>query len=388
MAPSETKFKVAAVHASPIFMNKSATLAKVISLIEQAASEQVRFLAFPETYAEESVVVSSDLAAVAQACKEKNVGISLGVSERMEGGYTLFNSQVMIDSDGEIVSVHRKLQPTYVERMVWAQGGGATLDVKPLAAVGGFNVGGLACWENTMNGARQALIAQNQHIHIAAWPALSTLSGFESTADAQIEALAKTHALTAQVFVLVASNYVDQTCLDWMAANLGPQSFVKPGGGWSSIIHPFCSLLAAPVEGGKSGDVLVKAEIDLSDLKTVKVWIDSNGHYARPEVVQFSLDKTPLWGDEKRGEGWWRKEGSTSANRVRVGNGGKEEGGEERGGGDRSWIPQNTNNIIRSNAHHYPNYTPQNNAKKKKRTKKIGGITVSSVPISNYALCL
>nr|CDP27035.1 Putative nitrilase [Podospora anserina S mat+] len=346
MAPSETKFKVAAVHASPIFMNKSATLAKVISLIEQAASEQVRFLAFPETfvpgypyfiecyppitqapalarYAEESVVVSSDLAAVAQACKEKNVGISLGVSERMEGGYTLFNSQVMMDSDGEIVSVHRKLQPTYVERMVWAQGGGATLDVKPLAAVGGFNVGGLACWENTMNGARQALIAQNQHIHIAAWPALSTLSGFESTADAQIEALAKTHALTAQVFVLVASNYVDQTCLDWMAANLGPQSFVKPGGGWSSIIHPFCSLLASPVEGGKSGDVLVKAEIDLSDLKTVKVWIDSNGHYARPEVVQFSLDKTPLWGDEKRGEGWWRKEGSTSANRVRLGMGGK-----------------------------------------------------------------
>lgn len=99
---------------------------------------------------------------MAQACKEKNVGISLGVSERMEGGYTLFNSQVMMDSDGEIVSVHRKLQPTYVERMVWAQGGGATLDVKPLAAVGGFNVGGLACWENTMNGARQALIAQNQ----------------------------------------------------------------------------------------------------------------------------------------------------------------------------------------------------------------------------------
>ncbi|KAK4204817.1 putative nitrilase [Triangularia verruculosa] len=328
MAATQTKFKVAAVHAAPVFMNKSATLAKVVTLIEQAAEQNITFLAFPETfvpgypyfiecfppitqapalanYAEESVLISQDLAAISQICRERGIGISLGISERIEGGYTLFNSMVMIDSTGEIVSVHRKLQPTYVERMVWAQGGGATLDVKPLHAVGGFNVGGLACWENTMNGARQALLAQNQHVHCAAWPALSTLSGFESTANAQIEALAKTHALTAQVFVIVASNYVDQVCLDWITANLGPTPFVKPGGGWSAIIHPFCATLAGPAEGAHEGDRLVTAEIDLAELKVVKVWIDSNGHYARPEVVRFEIDRRPLWGDEKRGGRWW-----------------------------------------------------------------------------------
>ncbi|KAK0741749.1 carbon-nitrogen hydrolase [Apiosordaria backusii] len=327
---AQTKFKVAAVHASPVFMNKSATLAKVVNLIEQAAKEDVKFLAFPETfvpgypyfiecyppitqapalakYAEESVVISQDLTTISQVCRSQKIGISLGVSERMEDGYTLFNSQVLFDSTGEIVSVHRKLQPTYVERMVWGQGGGATLEVKPLEAVEGYNVGGLACWENTMNGARQALIEQNQHIHCAAWPALSTMSGFESTANAQIEALAKAHALTAQVFVLVASNYVDQQCLDWMAANFGggEQTYVKLGGGWSGVAHPFCAMLAGPVEGGENGDRLVTAEIDLADLKVVKVWIDSAGHYARPEVVRFGWDKRPLWGDEKRGEGWW-----------------------------------------------------------------------------------
>ncbi|KAK4172086.1 carbon-nitrogen hydrolase [Triangularia setosa] len=375
----QTKFKVAAVHASPVFMNKSATLAKVVDLIEQAAKEEIKFLAFPETfvpgypyfiecyppitqaaalakYAEESVVVSQDLGAVAQICREKRIGISLGVSERMEDGYTLFNSQVMIDSNGEVVSVHRKLQPTYVERMVWAQGGGATLDVKPLEAIGGFNVGGLACWENTMNGARQALISQNQHIHCAAWPALNTMSGFESTANSQIEALAKTHALTAQVFVLVASNYVDQTCLDWMASNLGEQNYVKLGGGWSGVVHPFCSILSGPVEGGgekEKGDQLVSAEINLADLKVVKVWIDSNGHYARPEVVRFGFDKRPLWGDEKRGEGHHNANAQKKCPLLR-----------------------------------YPKLYTSQNIKKKKDRGYHGIISVSVSSFAHFALCL
>lgn len=128
------------------------------------------------------------------------------------------------------------------------------------------------------------------------------MSGFESAADAQIEALMKNHALTAQVFVICASNYVDSTCIFWMESNLGPQDSVKEGGGWSSIIHPFCVFLAGPHAG--SEEKLVKAEIDLDQMGQVKVWIDSSGHYKRPEVVKFAVDKKPIWSDDVASAEW------------------------------------------------------------------------------------
>ncbi|KAF4542123.1 Nitrilase cyanide hydratase conserved site [Lasiodiplodia theobromae] len=333
------KLKAAAVHAAPVFMDKKATTAKVVRIIEEAGKQGIKLLGFPETfipgypyfceayppiqqvgalakYADESVVCDASdasMRSVQAACRAAGVTVSLGVSERMPGGgYTLFNSQVVVDSDGAILGVHRKLQPTYAERFVWAQGGGWSLRVvRPKLNGGGggsddgdgggggaaaYNLGGLCCWENTLNGARQALIDQNQHVHVGAWPALSTMRGFEPVADAQIEALMKTHALTAQAFVLTASNYVDQQCLDWMEANLGQQDFVKAGGGWSAVIHPFCSFLAGPHTG--SEEKLVTAELDFKDLGPVKVWIDGNGHYKRPEILDFKFNTKPLWPDE------------------------------------------------------------------------------------------
>lgn len=248
-------------------------------------------------YATQSVTVGKDggdLRSIMSLCREKVVAICLGISERVEGGYTLFNSQVFIDRDGTLLGVHRKLQPTYVERVVWAQGSGHTLSVYP-SSVG--RIGGLACWENTMNGARQSLIEDRQEIHAGAWPALSTMSGFEGAANSQIEALMKNHALTAQVFVICASNYVDETCLKWMENNLGEQSLVKEGGGFSAIIHPFCIYLAGPESG--PGDRLVTAEVDVSQLDSVKVWIDSSGHYKRPEILRMTVDKAPRWADDE-----------------------------------------------------------------------------------------
>lgn len=228
------------------------------------------------------------------------MSIVLGISERVAGGYTLFNSQVFIASDGRIKGVHRKLQPTYVERMVWAQGSGHTLRIYD--SLGDFKIGGLCCWENTMNLSRQALIIDGQEIHAGAWPALSTMAGFESAANAQIEALMKNHALTGQTFVICASNYIDNTCLDWMKTNLGDQDSVKGGGGWSAVIHPFCVFLAGPHEGAE--EKLVSAEIDLDQLGAVKVWIDGTGHYKRPEVLDFSINRKPMWPDDMASADW------------------------------------------------------------------------------------
>ncbi|KAJ7146334.1 carbon-nitrogen hydrolase [Mycena epipterygia] len=321
-----TKIKAAAVHAAPVYMDKKATTQKVVDLIHQATSKGIRLLVFPETfipgypyfiecypplnqvsaiaqYAEQSVVAegekATEILTIRTACRDAGVAISLGISERVAGGYTLFNSQVNIDTDGEILGVHRKLQPTYVERAVWAQGSGATL--KTYKYTDGYNMGGLCCWENCMQLARQALVEQNEHIHAAAWPSLSTMAGFEATANLQIEALMKSHALMCQTFVICSSNYVDETCLTWMERNLGKQDLVKPGGGWSSIIHPFCEILAGPHEGAT--ERMVDAEIDLAQLSAVKVWIDAAGHYKRPEVLGLKVNKEALWKDEMSTEG-------------------------------------------------------------------------------------
>ncbi|KAI7782945.1 hypothetical protein LA080_012671 [Diaporthe eres] len=311
MAVPRFKLKVAAAHLAPVYMDKEATTKKVTDAIRVAGADGIELLAFPETfipgypasalaqYAEQSVVCDTSdpsIRAIQDACREAGVTVSLGVSERMAGGYTLFNSQVHIDSSGLLLGVHRKLQPTYAERYVWAQGDGSTLGVWAADAGGGrgsYNLGGLCCWENTLNGARQALIEQNQHIHVGAWPSLSTMKGFEDVADAQIEALMKAHALTAQVFVLTASNPVDDTCLDWMEKNLGKQDLVKKGGGWTAVTHPFCSYLAGPHTG--EAERIVIAELDLNDLGQVKVWIDGNGHYKRPEVLEMKVSKKQLW---------------------------------------------------------------------------------------------
>ncbi|KAJ7110379.1 carbon-nitrogen hydrolase [Mycena crocata] len=321
----KTKFKAAAVHAAPVYMDKKASTQKVIDLIQQGSAKDIKLLVFPETfipgypyfimcyppleqvsaiaqYAEQSVVVqgesATEIRAIRTACRDAGVAICLGISERVAGGYTLFNSQVHIDTSGEILGVHRKLQPTYVERAVWGQGSGATLQTYKYG--GGYNMGGLCCWENCMHLARQALLEQNEHIHAAAWPSLSTMRGFERTANSQIEALMKSHALMCQTFVICSSNFVDETCLTWMENNLGKQDLVKRGGGWSSIIHPFCAILAGPHEGEM--ERLVDAEIDLTQLATVKVWIDAAGHYKRPEVLGLWVDKKSLWKDEVCGQ--------------------------------------------------------------------------------------
>lgn len=217
-------------------------------------------------YAQQSVVCDESdatVAAVQEACREAGVAVVLGVSERApDGGHTLFNSQLLIDTDGRLVGVHRKVQPTHAERIVWASGGGWTLRVWSMGGGGGggggndtalvhggYRLGALVCWEHTMNGARQALIEQGQQIHVGAWPGLAALRGWAAVADAQVEALMKTTALAGQSFVLCAASPVDDGCLQWMQRTLGPQDHIGLGGGWSALIHPFCNFLAGPHAG-------------------------------------------------------------------------------------------------------------------------------------------
>lgn len=304
------RMTVAAVHAAPVFLDVDKTVDKACALIDQAGREGIDLIVFPEVfipgfpywincyppllqnplherYLRTSLrVPGPETDRLCDAARAASVAAVVGVNERV--GASLFNTQLFIDADGTLVGRHRKLQPTFAERTVWSQGDGSTLGVWPMA--GGVRVGGLVCWEHTMNLARHALAAMGEQVHAASWPSLSTLRGWEGLFDEQVEVMCRNHALTAQTFVIVAQNPVGQDVLDLMETTLGPQDLLTAGGGWSAVIHPQTLILAGPRTG--SGDGLVRAEIDLADIDALKVVVDSVGHYARSDVLRLVLDDT------------------------------------------------------------------------------------------------
>lgn len=302
--------RAAAIHAAPVFLDIEASVDKARNLLAEAGEKGAELVVFPEVflpgfpywincyppivqaglharYGAASIAADGpEMDAIRESAREHGCTVVMGFSEK-DGG-TLYNSQATIDADGTLLGVHRKLQPTFAERTVWGQGDGSTLSVYDTAA---GRVGGLVCWEHTMNLARHALIAQGMQIHAGAWPSLSTLAGFTEVFDPQVEAMSRSHAITGQCFVVVASSPVTQEMLDIMAEALGPQEFLTAGGGWSAIIHPMTPYLAGPHTGPEE-EVLV-ADLDLAEIDGVKIFVDATGHYSRREVLRLVVDTEP-----------------------------------------------------------------------------------------------
>ncbi|HEY4721291.1 MAG TPA: carbon-nitrogen hydrolase family protein, partial [Anaerolineae bacterium] len=192
--------------ATPVFLNRTATIEKACDLIGEAGRAGARLIAFPESfvptypdwvwavpsgdegtlndlYAEfldQSVTIPSDATdRLCRAARLAKIGVVIGLSERNAeaSNASLYNSLLYIDAQGLILGKHRKLVPTGGERLVWGQGDGSTLAAYDLPFA---RVGGLICWENYMPLARYALYAWGIHLYVAAtWdrgqPWLSTL---------------------------------------------------------------------------------------------------------------------------------------------------------------------------------------------------------------------
>ncbi|MBW3544058.1 MAG: carbon-nitrogen hydrolase family protein, partial [Bacteroidetes bacterium] len=195
---SNDQLKVAISQIAPVWLNKEETLVKIKDQIEQAGKEGCQLVAFGETllpgypfwveltdgarfessvqkeiyahYLQQAVQPESgDLASICEAAASYKIAVYLGCVERAanRGGHSVYCSLIYINPQGVISSVHRKLVPTYEERLVWSNGDGHGLTVHPLGA---FTVGGLNCWENWMPLSRAALYAQGENLHVAVWP--------------------------------------------------------------------------------------------------------------------------------------------------------------------------------------------------------------------------
>jgi len=306
-----TKFKVAGVHASPVYLDLDATVEKACALIEEAGRNGARIIAFPEVYIpgypywiwthtpitgapffvrlfKNAVEIPGEATKrIGDAAKKAGSYVVMGASER-DGG-TLYSSLIYFNSEGAVIGKHRKLVPTAVERLVWGRGDGSDLKVfdTPFG-----KLAGLICWEHTMDLARFALISQGQQIHVSVWPGISALkhdpmSGvFDNVADAAI----RHHALCAQSFLINAMTPIAQDTLETLGFDDKPD-MMQAGGGMTGILGPNGQYIAGPHKG--SEEKILYADIDLDERIFVKYFCDPIGHYGRPDILRLKFNSSP-----------------------------------------------------------------------------------------------
>jgi nitrilase len=300
---------VALAQIAPVWLDKHKTLEKIKEYIAEAADKQCELVAFGEGllpgypfwlsitngsefnskvqkeihahYVRNSIQIEAgELDDICKLAKDSGIAIYLGVIERAQdrGGHSVYCSLVYIDQNGQIKSVHRKLQPTYEERLTWAPGDGHGLQVHPLKQ---FAVGGLNCWENWMPLSRTALYGMGENLHIAVWPGTDL-----NTID-----ITRFIAKEGRSFALSVSGLMRTTDfpkytphLDKILKN-APETLANGG---SCIAGPDGEWVVAPVLN-KEG--LIIETLDFNKVLEERQNFDVSGHYSRPDVTQLTVNR-------------------------------------------------------------------------------------------------
>lgn len=312
--------RAAALNVAPVMLDRDATVDKAVRLIGEAAAGGAQLVVFPESFvpgfpvwlaytrpidghdrftrfaANSMRVDGPEMRRVRAAAAEGGIVVSLGFSERSPvSSGCLWNSNVLIGADGAVLNHHRKLVPTFYEKLVWASGDGAGLVVcdTPIG-----RIGSLICGENNNTLARYALIAQGEQIHTACFPAvwpfrnpLGNAKPYDLTEAIRIRLAA--HCFEGKVFSVVSSSFLDEDAIALLADGDGEAERILRAtpGACALIVGPEGDTLAqlpAEEEG------MVFADLDLSRAIALKQQHDLAGYYNRFDIFDVTLNRRRL----------------------------------------------------------------------------------------------
>jgi nitrilase len=306
-AAESKRVRVAIAQSAPIYLDKRASLAKALDLVQQAAKRDAQLVAFGETWlpgypawldvcpgaalwentsAKEvfaklrnnSITVpGEEVNALSEAARDLKIAIVMGASERIDAGPgngTLYNSLLTISEDGQLRNHHRKLVPTYTERLVWGNGDGRGLEAVSTSA---GRIGGLICWEHWMPLARMAMHNSGEHIHVAVWPTVHELHQLAS----------RHYAFEGRCFVMTVglmmpASDVPQELPRGVPLSSDDEQWIERGG--SAIIGPDSHYIVQPAFNREE---LIVADLDFKEIDREAMTLDVSGHYARPDLFRF-----------------------------------------------------------------------------------------------------
>lgn len=303
------KITVGVAQAIPCVLDLEAAVGKACKWIAEAGRQGVRVLAFPETWIpvyplwcdmgsfnkwdyepakrlqarlrQHSLSAGSkEMDRLRDAARGARVTVALGANERDERSGTLYNTLFFLSAEGELLGRHRKLVPTFGERLLWGQGDASGLRAYDAA---GLRLGGLICWEHWMPLSRHVLHADGEALHVAAWP-----QGRE-----MYQVASRHYAFEGRCFVLLAASYLrrrdfpaDFELPEDLAA--APEVLIDGG---SAVIGPDGAYITGPVFGREQ---LLVAEIETEQIDREKLTLDVTGHYSRPDLFDLRVDRREM----------------------------------------------------------------------------------------------
>ncbi|WP_462402366.1 carbon-nitrogen hydrolase family protein [Pseudomonas sp. Marseille-QA0332] len=308
------RFKAAAVQTAPVFLDTDATVEKTVSLIQEAASNGAKLVAFPEVFisgypywswignpiegsawferlARSAIEIPGpEISKIAQAAARHKINVVIGVNERNPQGIgTLYNTLVTIGEDGSILGRHRKLVPTWAEKLTWAPGDASALRVHE-TSVG--PLGALACGENTNTLARFSLIAQGELMHVASYISLPVAPPDYDMADA-IKVRAAAHCFEGKLFTAVSCSTVSEEIITALEKDFprARELLTRKNSAFSGFLGPDGRVIGEPLIDAEG---IVYADIDLSRCIQPRQMHDIAGHYNRFDIFDLKVNRRSL----------------------------------------------------------------------------------------------
>ncbi|PCE65896.1 carbon-nitrogen hydrolase family protein [Sediminicola luteus] len=305
-----TKFKAAVVQTSPVFLDTAKTVDKACSIIREVGAAGAKMVAFPEVfisaypywswvdnpvnaskwfaklYHSAIYVDGPEVQALCQAARENDVNVVIGCNEKVRYSHgTMFNTNLIIDNTGTLIGAHRKLVPTWAEKMSWTGGDGSTLKTYK-TNVG--SLGTLACGENTNSLARFTLLSQGETVHVANYISLPVSPGDYDMASA-IKIRAAAHSFEGKIFTLVSCSTISEEIIQLFEKE-NPQVrelFERKNSAFSGIIGPDGDNYVTPLIDDEG---IVYADIDMEKTIQPKQMHDILGHYNRFDIFKLTVN--------------------------------------------------------------------------------------------------